>query len=103
MDSRLLIRMAAPLVLTLLAPIAVGFEWPAPVRWAILTTLTLSWFGFAAWLLLRGVPAPGRSAEHLRLVREQDQLLSDLRGEWETPPHKPVSQQSMGAGTVELF
>ena len=80
MDSRLLIRMAAPLVLTLLAPIAVGFEWPAPVRWAILTTLTLSWFGFAAWLLLRGVPAPGRSAEHLRLVREQDQLLSDLRG-----------------------
>src|SRR5690606_33178285 len=27
MDSRLLIRMAAPLVLTLLTPIAVGFDW----------------------------------------------------------------------------
>lgn len=79
MDSRLLIRMAAPLVLTLLTPIAVGFDWPAPVRWAILTTLTLSWFGFAAWLLFRRAAAPVRSPEHLRVVREQEQLLGELR------------------------
>ena len=29
--------------------------------------------------------------------------LRDMRVEWERPPHKPVAQQSMGAGTVELF
>ncbi|WP_374013942.1 methyl-accepting chemotaxis protein [Pseudoxanthomonas koreensis] len=79
MDSRLLIRMAAPLVLTLLTPIAVGFDWPAPMRWAILTTLTLSWFGFAAWLLLRGPTSPSRSPEQLRVVREQELLLGELR------------------------
>ncbi len=27
----------------------------------------------------------------------------ELRSEWERPPHKTVAQQSMGAGTVELF
>ncbi|KAF1685570.1 chemotaxis protein [Pseudoxanthomonas broegbernensis] len=79
MDSRLLIRMAAPLVLTLLTPIAVGFDWPAPMRWAILTTLTLSWFGFAAWLLFRGPTSPSRSPEQLRVVREQEHLLGELR------------------------
>src|SRR5690606_12647793 len=79
MDSRLLFRMAAPLVLTLLALIAIGFDWPVPVRWAILTTQTLSWFGFAAWLLLRApVPVP-RSHEHVQVVREQEQLLVELR------------------------
>ena len=29
--------------------------------------------------------------------------LREMRSEWERPPHKPVAQQSMGAGTVELF
>ena len=29
--------------------------------------------------------------------------LRDQRTEWERPPHKPVAQQNMGAGTVELF
>jgi methyl-accepting chemotaxis protein len=79
MDSRLLIRMAAPLVLTLLTPIAVGFDWPAPARWAILTTMTLSWFGFAAWLLLRGSGAASRSPEQVRVLREQEHLLGELR------------------------
>src|SRR5690606_23291164 len=79
MDSRLLFRMAAPLVLTLLAPIAIGFDWPAPVRWAILTTQTLAWFGFAAWLLLRGSASSGPSREHARVIREQEQLLGELR------------------------
>ena len=79
MDSRLLIRMAAPLALTLLAPLAFGFDWPTPVRWAILTTLTLSWFGFAAWLLLRGSGLATQSPEHQRVMREQEQLLAELR------------------------
>jgi methyl-accepting chemotaxis protein len=26
-----------------------------------------------------------------------------MRTEWERPPHKPVMQQSMDAGSVELF
>ena len=79
MDSRLFFRMAAPLVLTLFVPIAIGFDWPAPVRWAILTTQTLSWFGFAAWLLLRTPAAAAPSKEHARVVREQEQLLGELR------------------------
>ena len=31
------------------------------------------------------------------------QRIGQLRGEWERPPHKPVVQQSMDAGSVELF
>lgn len=31
------------------------------------------------------------------------QRVSQSRGEWERPPHKPVMQQSMDAGSVELF
>jgi methyl-accepting chemotaxis protein len=29
--------------------------------------------------------------------------LREMRSEWERPPHKPVAQQNLGAGTVELF
>ena len=29
--------------------------------------------------------------------------IGQMRGEWERPPHKPVMQQSMDAGSVELF
>ena len=36
----------------------------------------------------------------LRLIGNR---LRDQRTEWERPPHKPVAQQNMGAGTVELF
>ena len=39
----------------------------------------------------------------LRALQRLGQRLRDLRGEWEAPPHKPVAQQTMGAGTVELF
>ncbi len=78
MDSRLFFRMAAPLVLTLLTPLAVGLDLPAAVRWAVLITMMLSWFGFAAWLLLRS-PASAQSPEHTRVLREQEQLLTDLR------------------------
>ncbi|WP_145708264.1 methyl-accepting chemotaxis protein [Xanthomonas bundabergensis] len=76
MYSRLLIRLAAPLALTLLFPIAAGFDWPAPVRWAILTTMTLSWLGFAAWT---AYSQSRRSPEQSKIMREQDQLLTELR------------------------
>ncbi len=29
--------------------------------------------------------------------------IGQMRSEWERPPHKPVMQQSMDAGSVELF
>ncbi len=29
--------------------------------------------------------------------------ITQMRGEWERPPHKPVLQQTMDAGSVELF
>ncbi|MBV6861806.1 methyl-accepting chemotaxis protein [Xanthomonas euvesicatoria] len=76
MYSRPLIRLAAPLALTLLFPFAVGFDWPASVRWAILATMTLSWLGFAAWVTYSQFrPNPDQA----RILREQDQLLNELR------------------------
>lgn len=76
MYSRILVRLAAPFLLTVLFPFAVALQWPAPVRWALLTTLTLAWLIFAfftAWSSLRP------SAEQAILLREQDALLTDLR------------------------
>jgi len=76
MYSRIFIRLAAPLALTLLLPFAIGFEWPVALRWAILTTMTLSWLGFAWWTARAQAH---RSPEHARVLREQDQLLTELR------------------------
>ena len=41
--------------------------------------------------------------ELLSALRHIGNRLRDRRSEWERPPHKPVAQQNMGAGTVELF
>ncbi len=76
MYSRLIIRLAAPLVLTLLFPLATALDWPAAMRWAILTTMTLSWLGYAGWVTYSH---SRRSPEQSKAMREQDQLLSDLR------------------------
>ena len=76
MYSRIIIRLAAPLVLTLLLPLAFALDWPAALRWAVLTTMTLSWLGFAWWSTRSQVQ---RSPEHARILREQDQLLTELR------------------------
>jgi len=76
MYPRIILRLAAPLALTLLLPLAFALEWPAALRWAILSTLTLSWLGFAWWSMR--VPAQ-RSPEQARILREQDQLLTELR------------------------
>jgi methyl-accepting chemotaxis protein len=36
-------------------------------------------------------------------LKQLMQRVGQMRGEWERPPHKPVMQQSMDAGSVELF
>ena len=76
MYPRIIIRLAAPLVLTLLLPLAFALEWPAALRWAVLTTMTLSWLGFAWWTTRQQAL---RSPEQARILREQDQLLTELR------------------------
>ncbi len=76
MYARIAIRLAAPLVLTLLLPLAVAFSWPTAVLWAVLSTMVLSWLGFAWWSVHAQTQ---RSPEHARVLREQDQLLNELR------------------------
>ena len=43
------------------------------------------------------------SPELRKALAQIGQRISQMRGEWERPPHKPVTQQSMDAGSVELF
>jgi methyl-accepting chemotaxis protein len=76
MYSRILVRLAAPFILTLLFPVAVASDWPAPMRWAILTTMTLAWLIFA-FLSVWSAHRP--SAEQASVIREQDSLLTELR------------------------
>ncbi|WP_123771572.1 methyl-accepting chemotaxis protein [Vulcaniibacterium tengchongense] len=71
MDSRVLIRLAAPLALTLLLMAAEALGWSAPLRWGALVAMTLAWLGFA-WSMR---PA-GRDEA---LLREQTRLLDELR------------------------
>src|SRR5690606_5989704 len=73
MYPRIAIRLAAPLALTFLLPLAVARSWPSPAVWAILTTLVLSWLVFAYWTVQSQVQ---RSPEHARVLKEQDQLLN---------------------------
>ena len=42
-------------------------------------------------------------ADVRRALAQIGQRIAQMRGEWERPPHKPVTQQSMDAGSVELF
>ena len=76
MYSRILVRLAAPLILTLLFPLSVAFEWPNALQWALLTSLTLAWLIFA-WLTVTN--SHQISPEHASVVREQDALLTELR------------------------
>ena len=76
MYSRIAIRLAAPLALTLLLPLAFALSWPSAVVWAILTTMVLSWLVFAYWSVHSQAQ---RSPEHVRVLKEQDHLLTELR------------------------
>ncbi|MFD0738952.1 methyl-accepting chemotaxis protein [Lysobacter koreensis] len=70
MDSRVLIRIAAPLALTFTLVCTEAFGLSAPVRWGALVAMTLAWLGFA-WSMLR----PGNRS----LLGEQTRLLDELR------------------------
>ena len=76
MYYRILVRLAAPLILTLVFPLSVALEWPAPIRWAFLCTMTLAWLLFAA---LEVWHAHKPSPEQTSILREQDTLLNELR------------------------
>ena len=42
-------------------------------------------------------------SELVEALQKLGARLREMRTEWERPPHKPVAQQNLGAGTVELF
>ena len=71
MDSRVLIRIAAPLALTATLVCVEALGVSAPVRWGALVAMTLAWLAFA-WTTLR----PGMSGAALG---EQNRLLGELR------------------------
>ena len=52
--------------------------------------------------LLQRAQGP-RDADVQRALRALAARVGEVRGEWERPPHKPVSQVSMDTGSVELF
>ena len=45
----------------------------------------------------------GSEQELLAALRRLSARIREFRGEWERPPHKPVTQQSMNEGEIELF
>lgn len=50
------------------------------------------------------VRRPGtRDEDMLRALQRLVSRVKEVRSEWEKPPHKPVSQVDLGAGSVELF
>lgn len=44
-----------------------------------------------------------RSAELMSALHTLSLRVREYRGEWEKPPHKPVTQMDMGSGSIELF
>jgi len=44
-----------------------------------------------------------RDTELLAALQAIAKRVREYRGEWEKPPHKPVSQVDMGSGSIELF
>ena len=80
MTPRPLMLLAAPLAFSLLLVLSLALAWPAPLLWAILLTQVASWAVFAWWQLQQRPPsARSSSQENTRLLREQEQLLAELR------------------------
>lgn len=80
MTPRPLMLLAAPLAFSLLLVLSLALAWPAPLLWAILLTQVASWAAFAWWQLQQRPPsARSSSQENTRLLREQEQLLAELR------------------------
>lgn len=75
MYARLIPRIAPALVLTVLFVVSQLSSWPAPMQWATLVSMTLAWIAGTAWLAWSTQHSP----EEHKLMREQQQLLADLR------------------------
>jgi methyl-accepting chemotaxis protein len=41
--------------------------------------------------------------ERLAALRRLSSRIREFRGEWERQPHKPVTQNNMSEGEIELF
>ena len=82
MTPRPLILLAAPLAFSLLLVLGMALAFPAPLLWALLLTQIASWVAFAWWQLQRSQPASAGkpTGTHSNVLREQEQLLSELRG-----------------------
>jgi methyl-accepting chemotaxis protein len=72
MDPRVLIRLAAPAVLTLVVMLAIGFRWPAAVTWGALVAMAAAW-GVFAWSVSR------IGGKQVSTLREQMRVLDELR------------------------
>jgi len=71
MDPRTLLRLAAPLTLTLMVMVGMAMHWPSGIQWGALVAMLLAWLAFA-WTALRPV---GNRA----VLAEQNRLLDELR------------------------
>jgi methyl-accepting chemotaxis protein len=76
MPARILIRMTAPLLLTLAHVVAQFMNWPMAINLALLSTTVLAWAAFAWWFARDGFQL---TPDEMRIVREQEQLLGELR------------------------
>lgn len=70
MDSRVVIRLAAPLALTILLLCAQFFDWPTPAQLGITVATAAAWLVFG-WFQNQGTPSV--------VMREQTRVLEDLR------------------------
>jgi methyl-accepting chemotaxis protein len=76
MQTGILIRVAPALLLSLAHVVAQFVEWPLALELALLTTMFLAWGAFGWWFARN---AFALSPDESRLVKEQEQLLSELR------------------------
>lgn len=76
MYARLISRIAPALALTALHVGAQLSSWSSPVNWTILAAMIMAWIFGGVWLVHS---LQNRSPEEAGLLREQQQLLADLR------------------------
>ena len=82
MTPRPLILLAAPVAFSLLLVLSLALDFPAPLQWALLVTQLGSWAAFAWWQLqprLQPGKAKANTTDSSHLLREQEQLLAELR------------------------
>jgi methyl-accepting chemotaxis protein len=76
MHTGILIRMTPALLLSSALVIAQFVDWPQGIDLALMTTMFLAWGAFGWWFATH---AHALSPDESRLLKEQDQLLGELR------------------------